>query len=360
MTHTSSASNSSVQSHRSPRVIVLAILFVIIAAAGLSYVKWWPYYGKALKAITDHTLGSSILGGNVDTSSAPSWILAWDYAVAYFKAVWKAAVLGVLLGSLVQVLLPSGWLLKVLGKANFKSTALAGIASLPAMMCTCCAAPLAVGLRKKNVSVGASLAFWLGNPTINPATLIFMTFVLSWKFTMLRLVFGILLTFGVSYFANRFADKSDIPDEVLAAAAETDTVENGPFLTRWIKSIWSMLLSIVPAYIIFVLILGALRVWLFPAAGIAEGNNLLVIIGFAIAGMLFVIPTAAEIPIIQTFMSFGLGAGPAGALLLTLPAVSLPSLLMIARSYPRRVILFVASSVVVLGILSGIAGMLFL
>ena len=31
-----------------------------------------------------------------------------------------------------------------------------------------------------------------------------MTFVLSWKFTLLRLVFGVILTFGVSYLANRF------------------------------------------------------------------------------------------------------------------------------------------------------------
>jgi uncharacterized protein len=44
-------------------------------------------------------------------------------------------------------------------------------------------------------------------------------------------------------------------------------------------------------------------------------------------------------------------------LLLTLPVVSLPSLLMIYKSFPKRVLLFVAGSVVILGILSGIAGM---
>ena len=99
---------------------------------------------------------------------------------------------------------------------------------------------------------------------------------------------------------------------------------------------------------------------MFPAIGDTASNSLLTIIGFAIAGMLFVIPTAGEIPVIQSMISFGLGSGPASALLLTLPAVSLPSLLMISRSFPKKVILFVACSVVFLGILSGIAGALFL
>lgn len=72
--------------------------------------------------------------------------------------------------------------------------------------------------------------------------------------------------------------------------------------------------------------------------------------------MLFVIPAAAEIPIIQTFMSFGLGGGPAGALLLALPSVSLPSLLLVAKLYPKKVLFFVAGSVILLSILSGIVG----
>lgn len=334
----------------------LVIVFLLIAAAGLLYVKWWPYYQKTILAATTHSIGTSILGTD---HAAPSWSAAMAYATAYFKAVWKAAVLGILLGSLLQVMLPSQWLLRVLGKTSFGSTAAAGVAAVPGMMCTCCAAPIAVGLRKKNVSVGAALAFWIGNPTINPATLVFMTFVLSWKFTAIRLVFGLILTFGISYFANRFAQ-----DVNPAAAAKftqpMQPQENSSFLARWAKSIGSMILYTVPAYILAVLLLGAVRIWLFPTVSPAAADSLLAVIGFAIAGMLFVIPTAAEIPIIQALIAAGLGMGPAAALLITLPAVSLPSLLMVSKSFPKKVLVFVAASVVVLGILSGIAGMLLL
>jgi len=343
---------------KSKKTVIYAIIFLVIAIAGLLYVKWYPYYNKSILAATTHNIGTSILGDKADLPAA-SWSSAWDYAIVYFNAVWKAAVLGILLGSLVQVLLPTNWLLKVLGKTSFGSTAIAGIASVPGMMCTCCAAPIAVGLRKKNVSVGASLAFWIGNPTLNPATLIFMTFVLSWKFTLLRLIFGVILTFGISYLANRFtADVKTQDIDKLIEESEKEAA--GSFASRWAKSVGNMILYIVPTYILSVLVMGAARVWLFPHVSDAAANGILTVIGFAIAGMLFVIPTAAEIPIIQTLMSFGLGGGPAGALLLTLPSISLPSLLLVGKSFPKRVLFFVAASVVVLGIVSGIVGMLVL
>jgi uncharacterized membrane protein YraQ (UPF0718 family) len=346
-------------SENGKKAIWLAAIFVLIAAAGLTYVKWWPYYGKALKAISDHTIGSSILTGGSESIPNPSWQSAWGYAIAYYKAVWKAAVLGILLGSLVQVLIPSGWLLRVLGGRGFKSTAIGGLASLPGMMCTCCAAPIAVGLRKKNVSAGAALAFWMGNPLLNPATLIFMTFVLTWKFTLLRLLFGIALTFGVSYFANRFVKDVSVPeDQVLAPAAVADDAR--PFWIRWLRSLGQMLLNIVPAYIIAVLLLGAARAWLFPSLGDGAGMTILTLLIFAIAGTLFVIPTAAEIPIVQAFTALGYGASAAGALLVTLPAVSLPSLLMIRRVFPAKVLWFVLGSVIAAGVLSGIIASLLL
>ncbi|WP_052088171.1 permease [Paenibacillus wynnii] len=353
-----SASNHSSLGIKPPisyKALIMALIFLLIALAGLSYVKWWPYYHKAIKAATEHSIGSSILTGDQATGPDPSIQAAWDYAAGYFKSVWKAAVLGILLGSLVQVLLPSQWLLRVLGKANFKSTALGGLASLPGMMCTCCAAPIAVGLRKKNVSVGASLAFWLGNPVLNPATLIFMTFVLSWKFTLMRLGFGLILTFAVSYFAERFAGKSEIPENVVETV-DTIVELEGSLLSRWVRNVGSMSLTVIPAYFFSVLLLGGARAWMFPALGEGAMNGILAVIIFTIAGTLFVIPTAAEIPIIGTFLSFGFGTGVAGALLVTLPTISLPSLLMVYRSYPRRVVWFVLFSVIGLGLLSGLVG----
>jgi hypothetical protein len=69
--------------------------------------------------------------------------------------------------------------------------------------------------------------------------------------------------------------------------------------------------------------------------------------------MLFVIPTAGEAPIIQAMLALGVGAGPAGALLMTLAPVSLPSLAMVAPSFPPRILAMVAGAVVLFGIAGG-------
>jgi uncharacterized membrane protein YraQ (UPF0718 family) len=342
------------QEPRTIRTVSLVILFILIAAAGLMYVKWWPYYHKAIFAADNHSIGSSILGKTTSDTGYPSWLGAIDYAKKYFNSVWKAAVLGILLGSLVQVMIPVRWLQQTLGKANFLSAFYGGIASIPGMMCSCCAAPIAAGLRRRNASAGSALAFWLGNPLLNPATLVFMSFVLSWKFAVLRIVFGILLTFGVGYVANRMMKGKEVTNQDFSQTQSLEApFEQKSFWVRWFRSLSLMVVQVVPAYLIAVLALGALKVWLFP---INFGSGAVVLILFAIAGALFVIPTAAEIPIIQSFLAAGVGTAPVAALLLTLPALSLPSLLMVSRSFPRKILLFVLGSVIVVGLISGIAG----
>jgi uncharacterized membrane protein YraQ (UPF0718 family) len=223
-----------------------------------------------------------------------------------------------------------------------------------------------VGLRKQQSSAAAAVAFWFGNTALNPAVLIFMFFVLGWKFMVLRIVFGLLLVFGLSYLVGRSVKTDADAREVAARTAATpsgktiDADPKGHLITRWIKSLGTMSLTIIPAYLISVFALGAFRAWMFPVLGEQWGNSILAIIGFAIAGTLFVIPTAAEIPIVQTFMKFGLGGGPAAAVMITLPVISLPSALMVRRALPWRTLSLLGAGVAALGTIAGLIGTLFL
>jgi hypothetical protein len=83
----------------------IAIL-LIVAIAGLSYVRWMPYYHKALLASANHSIGKSILMGTAAQAPAPSWQAGLNYAMAYGKAIWQAMVLGLLLGSALQEFAP--------------------------------------------------------------------------------------------------------------------------------------------------------------------------------------------------------------------------------------------------------------
>jgi len=274
-------------------------------------VKWQPYYGKAFTAAETHSIGKSILAN----AEADPLRAALDYAMVYFLAVWKAAVLGVLLGSLVQVLIPRDWLLRTLGQKRVGGTLFGTLFSLPGMMCSCCAAPVTAGLRRQQASMGGALAFWMGNPLLNPATLVFMGFVLGWHFALIRLLAGLAIVPGVALLVQ-----------------------------RWV--------------ILAVLLLGAARVWLFPHADGAIDNSLMWVVAMAIVGCLFVIPTAAEIPVVQTMMMAGMGMAPALALLITLPAVSLPSLIMLRKSFPAKALWLTGGLVAVSGVIVGALALL--
>ena len=335
------------------------LLFVLVAAIGLYYVKWSPYYLKSFVAADKHSIGGSILA---NAPTAP-WSAALEYATVYFLAIWKAAVLGVLLGSLVQVLVPRDWLLRVFGRAGLGSTLRGGLFALPGMMCSCCAAPVVAGMRRQQVSVGAALAFWIANPVLNPATLVYMGFVLGWDFAVLRLLAGVLLVVGVSLIAQRVAQTETLPQAALdaVAAAEYEPMDDGRhFLVRWGSKLWQLFWTTAPVYIVVVLALGAARVWLFPQVDASMGNSLLWIVALAVVGTLFVIPTAAEIPIVQSMLSLGMGVGPAVALLMTLPSISLPSLLMLRTSFTPRVLMTVTLLTMLVGAVSGLVAVVLL
>lgn len=115
-----------------------------------------------------------------------------------------------------------------------------------------------------------------------------------------------------------------------------------------------MTLRLIPEYIVIVLLLGAARAWMFPHIGPDIGEQWFWIVALAVAGMLFVIPTAGEVPIVQAMLALGMGIGPAAALLMTLPPVSLPSMAMLVQSLPWQLLLALAAAVVGFGVLAGV------
>ncbi|HPY76448.1 MAG TPA: permease [Anaerohalosphaeraceae bacterium] len=105
----------------------------------------------------------------------------------------------------------------------------------------------------------------------------------------------------------------------------------------WLESSWGFALQILPLLLMGVLIAGFLlgRVgheglipskWVEQAVG---GNSLRANLFASVAGAFMYFATLTEVPILQGLMGAGMGKGPALALLLAGPALSLPSMLVI-------------------------------
>jgi hypothetical protein len=92
--------------------------------------------------------------------------------------------------------------------------------------------------------------------------------------------------------------------------------------------------------------------WVASAVG---GNSLLANLSSAVVGAFMYFATLTEVPIVQGLVGSGMGRGPALALLLAGPALSLPSMLVIRSVLGPRKTLAYVSLVVVMSTLAGLA-----
>ena len=127
-------------------------------------------------------------------------------------------------------------------------------------------------------------------------------------------------------------------------------------IAGWIQTTWEFAKQITPLLLGGILVSGWLmgrpgtEAGFIPSAwvtGAVGGNSLSANLIAAVVGAFMYFATLTEVPILQTLLGSGMGQGPALALLLAGPALSLPSMLVI-NSYlgPKKTATYVALVIV--------------
>ena len=131
---------------------------------------------------------------------------------------------------------------------------------------------------------------------------------------------------------------------------------------QWMRATWDFGLMIVPLLFGGVFLTGFIG-GLIPeqtVAAVVGGDSLLSNFNASFVGMIWYFATLTEIPIVEMLTRLGMGRGPALALLLAGPALSLPSLLVIYRVMGAKKTLLFSVLVVVMSMLVGyLFGILF-
>lgn len=132
-------------------------------------------------------------------------------------------------------------------------------------------------------------------------------------------------------------------------------------LKDWTNATWTFAKQILPLLFVGVLAAGLLlgrpgREALIPSAwvsGLVGGNSLAANFFASFAGSLMYFATLTEVPILQGLIGAGMGRGPALALLLAGPALSLPNMLVIRSVLGIKKTLVFIALVVTMATLSG-------
>jgi uncharacterized membrane protein YraQ (UPF0718 family) len=133
-------------------------------------------------------------------------------------------------------------------------------------------------------------------------------------------------------------------------------------LGQWVESTWGFAKQITPLLLGGIVASGWLLgrpgtdAGLMPSSWVAAavgGNGLGANLLASVVGAFMYVATLTEVPILQTLLGSGMGAGPALALLLAGPALSLPSMLVISSYLGARKTAAYVALVVALSTLTG-------
>jgi hypothetical protein len=177
----------------------------------------------------------------------------------------------------------------------------------------------------------------------------------DWRYTL-------MLAVGVAALAVAVPEHPQVPFAAgiigVAALAARQPGES----QEWFEQSWSFAKLILPLLLAGILVAGFMlgrpghqgvipSEWVAAAVG---GNSLTANAFASVVGALMYFATLTEIPIIQALLGAGMGKGPALALLLAGPALSLPNMLVIRGILGTEKTLVYVALVVVMATISGL------
>ncbi|MFO7640256.1 MAG: permease, partial [Candidatus Competibacteraceae bacterium] len=294
-------------------------------------------------------------------------------------------------------------ILALLGEqvSKFKSFPLASGASFLVAACSCTVIPVASGLYYAGAGIGAAfIVLWVA-PAANVLALTYTGTILGAEMVVARIVAALLMAFVVGMVMTVAFKNQPHPQRATAAPSPAGTafidrhslilivllvltlllpnylVQSGPYwvkiavwgvltlataayawwtiskdqIVQWLQETWWFVRIIFPLLLAGVFLVGVIG-YLLPEAWIREwlgGNSLSASFLATLIGAVSYFATMTEAPFVDTLMGMGMGKGPALALLLTGPGLSLPNWLAIARVFGVRQALVYVPTIMVLG-----------
>jgi uncharacterized membrane protein YraQ (UPF0718 family) len=292
------------------------------------------------------------------------------------------------LAGAISALFSKESVLKFLGPDANKAVSY-GVASVSGVLlavCSCTVMPLFTGIYKRGAGIGPATAFLFSAPAINVLAIVYSAQKLGLDIGLARgvaaislsVIIGAIMAFlyqrslneeskgakarpfvavqdggeqGFKYrtpltflllvvmlvfggWALDWMVKGPVLLALIAVTAYTSyRWYNKDELRTWMGETWFLAKKIFPLLIAGVFF-GAIIIYLIPVEYIrmfVGGNSLLSVSVASVAGAFMYFSTLTEVPIVGLLMAQGMGKGPALAMLLSGPALSLPSMLVITN-----------------------------
>jgi len=339
----------------------------------------------------------------LDNALLSGFALLHEYAIQH---VLTCLVPAFFIAGGIAVFVKKQAVLKYLGgKAKqYISYPIASVSGAVLAVCSCTILPLFAGIYKRGAGLGPAIAFLYSGPAINVAAIFLTASVLGFKMGLARAIaaisLAVLVGLTMAFLFREKSAKQEIATEeetgqktsktaiglffasmvgilvvnglqidtvikwvvMIALAIATAAIAFLKFKTEtrnnWLSETWSISKLLIPYLFIGVFIVGFIMP-LIPEELIIQWvgtNTIQANLLASIFGAFMYFSTLTEVPIMQALIAKGMNQGPALALLLAGPSLSLPAMLVIRSILGnKKTIAYVAIVV----IYSSIAGLIF-
>lgn len=306
----------------------------------------------------------------------------------------------------ISVFIKKDFILRYLGGQAKKviSYSLASVSGAILAVCSCTILPLFAGIRKRGAGLGPASTFLFSGPAINIAAIFLTMSVLGLKIGLARIFFAILLSILVGLSMQVIFREKIEKEGLIIEKSKSITISkkvviiffvamvgvlviNGLQIDKmfkylimlllilitasiaifkfekdtskeWLKETWSFTKMLLPILFVGVFVVGFIRPYLPQELieKIVGSNSVIGNLVASIFGAFMYFSTLTEIPILQAFIAKGMSHGPALALLLAGPSLSLPNMFVIRRVLGNKK---TAVYILLVIIYSTIAGLIF-
>ncbi|UCB51976.1 MAG: permease [Candidatus Zixiibacteriota bacterium] len=306
----------------------------------------------------------------------------WEALLEYLSAhVLTCLVPAFFIAGAIAVFVSQPAVLKYFGAGARKALAysVASVSGAILAVCSCTILPLFAGIYKRGAGLGPATTFLYSGPAINILAVVYSARLLGFGLGLARAVGAVLFSVVIGLImafiwrreeAEKINNQGELalPQEgektrpqgitllyfallvgILVFGAAQKWLVTGILLLvlglilyrwfekgelkYWMEQTWDLFKKIFPVLIAGVFVAGIIKA-LLPQQKVEQwlgGNGLGATFVASIFGTLMYFSTSTEVPIIRALMDLGMGRGPALALLLAGPALSLPNMIVIAR-----------------------------
>jgi uncharacterized membrane protein YraQ (UPF0718 family) len=327
----------------------------------------------------------------------------WNALLEYLSAhVLTCLIPAFFIAGAIAVFVSQAAVLKYFGAQAKKVLAysVASVSGTILAVCSCTILPLFAGIHKRGAGLGPAIAFLYSGPAINVLAIVYTARLLGFDLGLARAIGAIFFSIIIGLIMAFIWRKEELEKErntselilpqsekpkhegitilyfavligILIFGAAKRWLVTGILLLilflilyRWFKKdelkdwlyqTWDLGKKILPILLVGVFIAGMMKV-LLPqqlVEHLVGGNGLRANFIASIFGAFMYFSTLTEVPIIRALTDLGMGRGPALALLLAGPALSLPNMIVIAGIMGIKKTTVYVSLVVVMATISG-------